>query len=529
MKNPTLRGGPILFVLFLVVMTAAAAAGQTTHGGTPTGLPNILWIGVDQMRYDTPGCNANSSCRTPNIDRLARGGVRFRNAYTPCCLCSPARASMLTGCFAFRHGMGTNCDLYHSLSRELPDPGMLLHRRLQEAGYRCGFAGKWHVGAQRGPADYGFEGLSMPGLGDFKRYAGYEAYLKEAGLTYGAVKDAIYGNAGQKTLLAGCWDGPEASTPAYYLGEYTIGMMSEFARSGRPFLLICQFWGPHPPYLPSPEFVRPTVRVLIRPWGNFLVDFRGKPAAIRRFRADFYRTLPADWSGWREIVGLYYDYTTMIDRQIGRILDRLHELGLDRNTLVVFESDHGDMLGSHGGLFDKGFLYQEDYRIPLIFRWPGRFAGGQVCDELVYNMDILPTILDILGRPDETLDGMSLRPALEGRALPRPREAIYLEFHGIRSLCSQRAIVTRDGEKYIFNPEDCDEVYDLRHDPDELHNLIVSKEHAPRIERLRGLLKQTAARVRDPIADYIAKLFGDWENLSGQFEAAAPVTGRPSR
>jgi arylsulfatase A-like enzyme len=511
-------------MIVAVLASNAPAVAQTTH---PASRPNILWIGVDQMRHDTPSCAGNPVCRTPAIDRLAREGIRFTRAYTPCCLCSPARASMLTGRFAFHHGMGTNCDLYHALASELPDPKMLLHYRLMERGYRCGFVGKWHVGARIGPAEYGFEGMSIPGYGDVKTYPGYEAYLRKAGLSYGPVKNPIYGNPGGKTLLAGRWNGPEASTPACYLAEYAIQMLDGFAASGRPFLLVCQFWGPHSPHLPSPEFAGRSNRALIQPWVNFLDDYRDKPAALRRFRRDFYRSLPADWSGWREIVGLYYDYTAMIDRQIGRLLDRLHELRIDRETIVVFESDHGDMLGSHGGLFDKGFMYEENYRVPMIVRWPGHVAADRTSDELVYNMDILPTILDIVGHPDETLDGISLRPILEGRDLPRRREAIYLEFHGIRSLSSQRAVVTGGGDKYIFNAQDDDEFYDLRRDPGELTNRIASTEYTAGVERARRLLQEAAARARDPIADYIAKLFGDWENLSGQFEAAAPVTGRP--
>ena len=110
--------------------------------------PNILWIGTDQLRFDALRCNGNAVCQTPTLDRLAAQGVSFTRAYTTCCLCTPARASMFTGRFAFKHGMGSNCDMYHALARELPDPSMLLHPRLARLGYRCGYVGKWHVGTQ---------------------------------------------------------------------------------------------------------------------------------------------------------------------------------------------------------------------------------------------------------------------------------------------------------------------------------------------------------------------------------------------
>ncbi|MBC8449998.1 MAG: sulfatase-like hydrolase/transferase [Chloroflexi bacterium] len=487
--------------------------------------PNILWIGVDQMRSDTPGCYGNSVCSTPHIDRLATEGVRFSNAYAPCGVCTPARASMFTGLHAFKHGMGTNCDMYHALASELPDPGSLLHHRLTPLGYRCAFAGKWHIGTRLGPAEHGFEGLSLPGYGDLKREPEYQRYLQESGLAYGPVLNPVHGNAGQKTLLAGQWNGPLESTPTYYLADYAIGLLEQLAASGEPFFLICQFWGPHPPYLPSAEFAGWHDRGAIEPWINFRDDYRGKPQSVIRTRSDFYRLLPSEWSGWRELVGLYYDFTTLVDAQLGRILAHLDQLGLAEDTLVIFTSDHGDMIGSHGGLFDKGFMYEEAHRVPLIVRWPARFRGSHTCDALVYNMDIFPTILDILRQPDESLDGQSLLPLLDGRSDSHGREAIYLEFHGMRYLYSQRALVTRDGHKYIFNAGDLDEVYDLNQDPGELHNLIAEKAYRESIESLRWQLMQTAVRIGDPIRDYIFKIFGRWEDLSGQPDVSAPISG----
>lgn len=493
----------------------AAAAPSANH-------PNILWIGVDQLRFDTPSCNGNTICRTPTVDRLAREGVNFTNAYTTCCLCTPARASMLTGLFAFKHGMGTNCDLYHALASELPRPEMLLHHRLQKIGYRCGFIGKWHMGATKGPVDYGFEGMNVTGYGDITKTEGFKDHIKKNNVSYGPIKNPIYGNPDGKTLLAGEWDGPVQSTPAYYLADYTIDMLDRFAAAKQPFFIDCQFWGPHSPHLPSREFVGKHNRQSIQPWINFKDDMTGKPASVRRFRSGFYRALPDNWDGWREIVGLYYDYTSMIDQQIGRVLDRLDALGLADNTIVVFESDHGDMTGCHG-LFDKGFMYQEAFRIPMIVRWPTHFGRGTTCNEMVYNMDIFPTLLDVLGMPDERLDGKSFLAALQGRPLPNPRNAIFLEFHGIRYLYSQRAIVTKDNYKYIFNAGDFDELYDLNKDPGELTNQINSPEYRDVLLRLRERIKLASAQTGDPIRDDIAKMFGDWQNLSGQFEAAGPI------
>ena len=335
--------------------------------------PNVLWIGVDQMRADTPGYAGNAICQTPTLDRLAAEGVSFSRAYTPAAQCTPARASMLTGRYAFHHGMGTNCDMYHALASELPHPGQLLHHRLKARGYRCGYAGKWHVGTTNGPTDYGFEGMNLPGYGDLKQAEGFKRYLKENGLSYGPVERAIYGNSDETTLLGGRWNGPLESTPTYYLANYAIDLLDRFAASDSPFFLTCQFWAPHPPYLPSPEYAGQHDRNSLPPWANFHDDLAAKPENLRRFRRDFYRTLPETWEAWQELVGLYYDYTALVDAQVGRIVKRLDALGIAEDTLLVFTSDHGDMNGAHGGLFDKGFMYEEMHRVPLIVRYPGHF------------------------------------------------------------------------------------------------------------------------------------------------------------
>ena len=150
-------------------------------GKTSSQRPNIVWIGVDQMRYDTLGCNGNALCKTPNVDRIASQGICFDRAYCPTTLCTPARASMFTGQYAFHHGMLTNCEFYHTIAPELPDPGMLLHPRLARLGYGLGFAGKWHVGDQEVKRHFDLSVATDTGSRD------YSAWCKENGLIDGFV------------------------------------------------------------------------------------------------------------------------------------------------------------------------------------------------------------------------------------------------------------------------------------------------------------------------------------------------------
>jgi arylsulfatase A-like enzyme len=476
---------------------------------------NILWIGVDQMRADSL---TRQICQTPNLDRLANESVNFQRAYSPSSLCTPARASMFTGLYAFKHGMGTNCDMYHALAEELRHPEQLLHSKFIEAGYRCGYTGKWHIGKRLGPGDYGFEGMNIPGYGDLTKYPGYQRYLAENDLSYGPIKNPIYANPGQQTLMAGEWNGPLESTPTHYLTNYSLELLNDFAQTwhedGRPFFLTCQYWAPHGPNLPSPEYVGRHERSSIPKWGNYPDDYAGKPKRYERFVSSFFQQLPATWEAWQQVVGLAYDFNTLVDDQIGRLLTRLEELGLAQNTIVVFSSDHGDMMGSHG-LQDKGFMYEEAHRVPLLIHLPGQ-RQGFICSELVYNMDIMPTLFDLIGMElNVEIDAQSLVPLLKDDN-KLSRDEIYLEFHGIRYLHTERGIVTHQGLKYIFNPADEDELYDLKTDPAEMNNLIAGGATHTQADDLREMLIAAARRHDDPVQDCIAKWFGQWRNYSGQ-------------
>ena len=470
---------------------------------------NILLLGADQMRFDSVSALGMANCaRTPALDALASRGTLFENAYTTCPLCSPARASLFTGQHAFHHRMCTNCDMYQPVTYTLERPRELLHNRLLERGWTCHYEGKWHVCTDAGPVDLGFEGMNSRSYGSFSTSPDFLAYLRDHGYAR-KIADPIYFNAPEQTMGAGIWDGPVESTPEYYLAQRTIDALTECAGRNKPFFLTCQFWGPHMPHLPPRDYLGFNDRERIVPWENMDDDLAGKAAIIRR-ELDFYRQMPESWAQWREIIGRYLDFTSFIDSQLGRILDALDRLGLREDTLVFFESDHGDMTGAHGGSLDKGFLYEESMRVPMIAAGPGIPASVRA-KELVYNMDILPTALDMAGIPvPETVDARSLKPLFTGGYTPRER--IYLEFHGLRFLYSQRAIVTAEGMKYIHSAGDFDEVYDLRTDPWETRSVIDDPTYADRVEDLRQQLMAEAADTHDPLANYICKIFGHWDH-----------------
>ena len=425
---------------------------------------------------------------------------------------------MYTGNYAFTHGMGTNCDMYHALARELPEPSALLHHSLLENRYRCVHLGKWHVGCERGPTAYGYEGLDLPGYGNVTQSPDYLAYLKEQGYSY-QIEPTLYFNEDKQTLSAGHWQGPLESTPAHYLTTRAIQKIDELSRSDQPFFLNVQYWDPHGPHLLPERYYGKTDRAIIRKWANFTDDLAGKPIRIKRERDDFYRLHPRTEEEVIEYIGLYCDHVAMLDAEMGRLIQKLHDTGLHRNTLIVFTSDHGDMTGSHGGLIDKGLLYEEAMRVPLVFNHPSLNPG--VRSGLALTMDSLPTAMSLAGVADTNNQASDLSTQIVNEDEPG-RAYLLSEFHGLRFLYSQRMLVSDDGWKFIFTPGDYDELYNLNDDPSEMSNLVpaisVNAEAAVQLSRMRQALVSEMTRFNDPLRDCAAKFQGNWTLNTKQFD-----------
>ncbi|MBM4050682.1 MAG: DUF4976 domain-containing protein, partial [Planctomycetes bacterium] len=194
----------------------------------------------------------------------------------------------------------------------------------------------------------------------------------------------------------------------------------------------------------------------------------------------YWGTENTDWDFWRPIVAKYWGFVTLLDALIGRVMDHLHGLGLERDTAVFYTTDHGDTCGSRR-MFDKGYcMYEELYHIPLIASWPGVWRGGRRCDAFVNHIDLMPTFLEIAGlKPPQGIDARSLMPLLQGQPPADWPTDAYAEFHGMQwGLYSQRMLVT-ERHKLVFNAADTDELYDLQEDPAELNNLIDDLRYAP--------------------------------------------------
>lgn len=450
--------------------------------------PNILFIFTDQHRLSALGCYGQTPCRTPNLDRLASEGVRFETAYTTCPVCSPARASIISGQYPHRHGVLTNCGASGPVWN-IPDHPRMLPRQLLKQGYRCGYTGKWHLCPEGDcvewfnrtiphhlPSTLGFEGQDFMGHGGggFK-YAEYKQYLSDNNLEFSLKADTANPKAnGWPTY--GIQAGGKEATVDHFLTNHTISLIDRYREIDQPFFIWHNYWGPHEPYYPVEEFFDIYRNMDIPPWPNFEID--SDLLHSQHLPKIHPRSKEYDWNYWRQALRHYYAFTTQIDDQIGRLYDHLERTGVLDDTIIVFSSDHGETLGSHGGMIDKGYShFEEIQRVGLIIRYPEKYRPkscppSTVRQEMASLIDIYPTFLDLAGiyeLPPET-QGLSLHSLLEDRA-ETWRDAVFVEFGGLH--IPTHMVTCRSGDfKYGLNSNGSDELYNLSDDPYETRNLI---------------------------------------------------------
>ena len=478
-----------------------------------TARPNILYVMTDQQRFDSLSLYGRTQCQTPNLDRFAGSAMRFDRAYTVCALCSPARASMLTGLYPHRHRMWNNNDMMQWAIRDLPDDVELISTPLGQAGYRCGYVGKWHCGRNKVPSTYGFEGMDVPNYGNPYKTQEYSDYLDRNGLQAPEREAVVCDRTPDQSLIAGELRGDIRAASTYFLTDYSLDMMQRFQRdreaNAAPWMMFVSLWLPHAPYMPPTEYARMYDPSRMELWPNFHDTLEGKPPHQDRFRRSCWRGVDIDDDTWRMIIAHEFAQMTFLDSQLGRLFEGLEELGIVDDTVVLFGTDHGDMCGSHGKFFDKGsYMYEEIYHVPQMVRWPNVTEPGSVCNEFVTNMDLAPTALAAAGLPPaDAHQARSLLPLLQGDASQWPDDVVC-EYHGHRYLFSQRMVRWGD-YKYVFNAPSFDELYDLAADPHEMTNLIDDPAY-------RSVAKEGRARLRRHIQDNQDPLRHAAESLLGE-------------
>lgn len=474
---------------------------------------NIVYIGSDQHRFDCLGLNGHPQIQTPNLDRLTASGINFANAYTPCPVCTPARASLLTGQWSYQHAALTIPQMteahrtYLSHLKTVPEV-------LRDAGYVQGYVGKWHVADRSGhpqPEELGF--------GEYVPEGRYERWRGEQEIPPGP-RGQTWASAANSPkdfdrMIRGAEDehiSPDQSR-LHWGADHAIRMIESAAAGGEPFFVRWDPSEPHPAnVVPQPYASMYDPREL-EPWGSFAEEFSGKPY-IQRQQLESWGIAHWTWDDWAPVVARYLGEISLLDHEIGRVIEAVERCGRGDSTVIIYTTDHGDLCGSHR-MMDKHFvMYDDIVRVPLIIGSPaGRntdspsatdgWSRGSVYRGFVsHAIDLASTLCELAGvDPPDTFQGRSLVPVLrdEPDANGEPRSDIISAYHGGQfGLFSQRMV--RDHEwKYVWNPTAVDELYHMTEDPWELVNLGADPAFADQLHRLRVRLADWMRKTDDPL------------------------------
>ena len=433
--------------------------------------PNVVFILTDDQGPWAAGCYGNTEIRTPNIDRLADTGVRFSRFFVETPVCSPSRATFLTGRISSQHGI-------HEWIKDQnvgPDAQALTQNEvaytdiMAEHGYTCGISGKWHLGDSLHP-QHSFSSWFVHQFGG-----------------------GPYNNAPMVR------DGQLVEEPGYVTDVITDEALKFLdTRHPEPFYLSVHYTAPHSPWTGHPQDI-------VDSYDD--CPFESCPQEPRHPWAI---SLTDQCLGNREMLKGYFAAVTAMDLNVGRILNRIEELGLRENTLVIFVSDNGFSCGHHG-FWGKGNgthprnMYENSILVPAIFSQPGRLPQGHVADAMVTSYDFMPTLLDYLDLPlpeGRNLPGRSFLPVLRGESdAGHEIVVIYDEYGPVRMI--------RTAEwKYVHRyPDGPHELYDLVNDPDERQNLSDGPGHAKRIRELKGTMEEWFARYVEPEHDGLRETY----------------------
>lgn len=418
------------------------------------GKPNILYIFTDQMRASAMGCMGDELVHTPNLDRLASEGMLFRNALANTAVCTPSRASLLTG----RHAW-TCRSIVNDI--RLPEEERSVADILKQHGYRTGYVGKWHLDGL--PRDAPIP----PG----RRRHGFDDYWAAYDCTHDYLAPRYYLDDATEPMVL------DAGYDADVQTDLAIGFLERYR--DEPFCLFLSWGPPHSPYGAVPQ--------------PFLDMYPPEAIALR----------PNAQGADRSAIAGYYAHITAIDRDVGRLMDALDRLDLAEDTIVFFTSDHGDMLWSHGRV-KKQQPFEESVRIPLIVRWPAKLQAGRDSDLLIGVVDHTPTLLGLAGVPvPGEMNGLDLSDVLLDRSEQRPGSAFIAEYvsFGQSSLYQPWRGVRTPRYTYTRWLQGGAILYDNQDDPYQLHNLILDPAHEAIRKELEKELGRWLARIDDPFLD----------------------------
>jgi N-acetylglucosamine-6-sulfatase len=463
-----------IVVIVLLVLTLSAQAmvpvpnsvtPQHTKGAKPR---SVVFILSDDHRYDAMSFMEHQFAQTPHMDSLAENGVHLKNAFVTTSLCSPSRASILTGLYTFRHRVIDN-------NRLVPKGTLFFPQYLKKAGYATAYIGKWHMG--------GATDEPRPGFDHWVSFRGQGHYLPP---------NPKY------TLNV---DGKRVKQEGYItteLTDYAINWLDKQTPKSKPFFLYLSHKAVHANFTPDKPyegkfanlpFKRPASEALTK------ANDRNIPRWLRDQRNSWHGV---DFPYHSDLnIEQYYkrycEALCSVDDSIGRVLQQLKKMGIYDQTLVIYMGDNGFMFGEHG-LIDKRVAYETSIRVPMLMQCPALFKGGTVVDQVVANIDIGPTVMAAMGlQKPAHMDGENFIPLAQGRDIPWRDYFLYV-YYWEKNFPQSPTVFSLRGDQYkyitYYGLWDTDELYDIKKDPEELKNLLHDPKYAPIAKRMENRLYQ---------------------------------------
>jgi len=434
---------------------------------------NVVFILSDDHRYDAMSFMGHQLAETPHMDAMAASGVHLKNAFVTTSLCSPSRASILTGLYTFRHRVIDN-------QRNVPDGTLFFPQYMQKAGYRTGFIGKWHMGhASDEP---------RPGFDYWVSFKGQGAYLPPG------PKYTI--NVNGKRV-------PQDGYITTLLTRYALEFLSEQKEDDPPFFLYLSHKAVHGDFIPEEKYRGKFANKKYTPAKASLLEVGNK-----KNRPRWLLDQRNSWHGidfplhtnetMERIYKSYCEALCSVDDSVGDVIAQLKEMGIYDETLVIYMGDNGYMFGEHG-LIDKRVAYETSSRVPMLMQCPDLFKGGTVVDEVVANIDVAPTVLEAMGlQKPPHMDGESFIALAQGKEIPWREHFLYV-YYWEQNFPQTPTHFSLRGDQYKYTTYyglwDTDELFDIQNDPMEQQNLI----HDPKFADIKVLMQNRLYDMMDEL------------------------------
>lgn len=490
-------------MLALSALSCGPLAGLAHGWAAETKKPNILFIMTDDHSAQALSCYGSKVNRTPNLDRIATEGMRMDRVFATNSICTPSRATILTGKYSHLNGV--------PVFNRFDGSQQTVAKLLQQAGYHTAMIGKWHLGSE--PTGFDYWNI-LPGQGVY-------------------INPTLYDKEGSETYQGYATD---------VIADLTIDVLKNRPKD-KPFFVMSHHKAPHREWTPDEKHRKMFEHKRIPVPENIRDDYAGRTDAIREQKQSVFRDMtrrdlkikpPPDLSGpelqkWMitkpmevetEIDGVkktltgkeledwkyqrymqdYLACVQSVDDNVGRVMDWLDANGLKENTIVIYTSDQGFFLGEHG-LYDKRFMYEESLRMPFLVRWSGTIRPGSTSEAIGINCDFAPTFLELAGQPvPKDMQGRSFIPIWKGKTPSDWRRAMYYRYYhdpGDHNTAAHYGIRTTTHKLIYFWKKDQWECYDLVRDPHEMHNIYGD----PKAQKTVAMLKQQLNRLKKEMKD----------------------------